>query len=546
LSDPFFVKKQETPESPPSARIIELSLIRNPPDSRHVGSTEELRKNAEALANRSIALVSEWASRGEAVSFRDFENALRTTVFAFARVLITLFLVLRDEQVMRLCPEPVIRGDRTFRIAPAIARNLVTLFGVVRYQRRYMREVTGKERHGFFPLDVELGLTSDRFSWNVLSTSVLLATKLSFAEARSTLALFVPNAPSTEVIEQSILGFGRYTPEWFETAPAPHEDGDVLIVMFDSKGAPMATETELSRRRGKRRKCRGPKSARHRGRVRRGRHPRKPRRKKGDKSKNAKMATMFVMYTLKRHGKKLIGPINRKVYASFAPKRHAFEIARREANKRGFTLDSGKLVQIVIDGDDDLAIYAREFFPEAKLTIDVIHVIEKLWSAGESIHREDSHALPAWIEKQKKRLYSGRVNAILAELRHHLKATPKTGPGNKGKRERLEKAIRYIKCRVGQMHYDKLIALDLEISSGPMEGSIKNVIGKRFDHGGMRWIKERAEALLQLRCIETNGDWESFINHVHEKIRDAALKGARQLSLQSREPAPLPILRNAA
>jgi len=36
---------------------------------------------------------------------------------------------------------------------------------------------------------------------------------------------------------------------------------------------------------------------------------------------------------------------------------------------------------------------------------------------------------------------------------------------------------------------------------------VNYVIAKRFDSGGMRWIKERAEALLQLRCIEVNNDW---------------------------------------
>ena len=33
-----------------------------------------------------------------------------------------------------------------------------------------------------------------------------------------------------------------------------------------------------------------------------------------------------------------------------------------------------------------------------------------------------------------------------------------------------------------------------------------NMIAKRFDSSGMRWIRKRAEALLQLRCIEINGD----------------------------------------
>jgi hypothetical protein len=489
-----------------------------------------------------VRLVSDWAVRPGPVSFKDFERALKEAAYGLARAAVVMFLVLRNEHLKGARSGRFERGGRTFRPAPAIDRNLMTLFGIVRYARTYMREVADNTRRGFFPLDVDLGLTSDRFSWNLLSAAVRLATKLSFAEARSTLGDFVPSTPSTEVIEQAVLGLGRHTGEWFETAPAPtlEGDGEVLVMMFDSKGAPTATETELKRRRGKRRKRRKAPSPRHRGRHRRARYPRKPRRQKGDKSKNAKLATMVVMYTLKRQGKLLLGPINRWVYASFSPKRHAFEIARREADKRGFTETSGKLVQIVTDGDDDLAVYAKQLFPSAMHTVDVMHVIEKLWAAGESVHREGSQELKDWVETQRERLYRGRVDEVIVELQARLDATPKTGPGNKGKRDRLSKALGYIRRRIDQMNYDKLLAQDLEIGSGPVEGMIKNVIGKRFDFGGMRWIKERAEALLQLRCIETNGDWETFMTHVHDRIRDEGLQTGRRKRLQSRDTAQLP------
>ena len=48
------------------------------------------------------------------------------------------------------------------------------------------------------------------------------------------------------------------------------------------------------------------------------------------------MTTLVVMYTLQREigpdGQPFLkGPINRWQYASYAPKRHAFAIARREA-----------------------------------------------------------------------------------------------------------------------------------------------------------------------------------------------------------------------
>ena len=40
----------------------------------------------------------------------------------------------------------------------------------------------------------------------------------------------------------------------------------------------------------------------------------------------------------------------------------------------------------------------------------------------------------------------------------------------------------------------------------------------------MRWIPGRAEALLHLRCIEINGDWEAFTawsdQRNQERLRD--------------------------
>ena len=80
----------------------------------------------------------------------------------------------------------------------------------------------------------------------MLAVAVRLTLKLSFAEAHSTLGLFLPSPPSPEVIEQSVLGLGRHTSAWFESAPAPFGDGDALVIQIDNKGAPMATDSELA------------------------------------------------------------------------------------------------------------------------------------------------------------------------------------------------------------------------------------------------------------------------------------------------------------
>ena len=65
-------------------------------------------------------------------------------------------------------------------------------------------------------------------------------------------------------------------------------------------------------------------------------------------------------------------------------------------------------------------------------------------------------------------------------------------------------------------------------------------VGKRCDQGGMRWIVERNEAVVQLRCIEVNGDWDRFIDFVHKKVRQQQLEDVTPIRVQQKEPEPLP------
>jgi hypothetical protein len=506
----------------------------------------ERAARAEVLVRARALIVFALAQADAGATFIDFEKRLMAEVFALARAAIVLFLVASEKRVVAAIGERVVREGRAFRRAPAQARNLLTWFGVVRYTRTYLREVVAAgNARGFHPLDAELGLLADRLSPNLLSMAVRLATRVSFSEARELLSWFLPSAPSTEVIESAVLGYGRHTQEWFESAPAPEDDGNVLVIQIDSKGVPTATDEELSKRRGKRSKKPKTPSPRHRGRQSRGRRTKKARRKKGDKSKNAKMGTMVVMYTLRRQrfGSLLLGPIHKRYYASFAPKRHACEVARREATKRGFPPGTNRVVQVVTDGDNDLARYVVELFPDAIHTIDVMHVIEKLWDAGSSVHREGTPECRAWVEAQKDALYAGDSAKIVAELDRQLQRIARTGPGNKFRREKLGEIREYVAKRKHLMNYDRLLAGDLELGTGVVEGAIKNLMHKRMDHGGMRWIKERAEALLQLRCIEANGDWSAFVNHVHDKTRAAAITNGERVRLQQRQPSPLPELR---
>ncbi len=43
----------------------------------------------------------------------------------------------------------------------------------------------------------------------------------------------------------------------------------------------------------------------------------------------------------------------------------------------------------------------------------------------------------------------------------------------------------------------------------------------------MQWIPERAEALLHLRCIELNGEWDQFYEWQYNRLRNKLQKNQK-------------------
>jgi hypothetical protein len=504
------------------------SAPRNKPQS-----VEDLEDAARGQFENLVSFVKAPLEKG--ATFLSVEAALVPKVLRLGALLLSLFLAV--VQARLTLPKNLMRNKRRFRKSQSQVREIGTYFGPVRYWRTFMRSSKGP---GFYPLDEALSMPVQGFSLHLVSLASRITTKVSFEQTQLILELFLGWSPSKTSVERMILGLGKSTSDWSKKAPPPEGDGEVLVMMFDSKASPTATEEELEKRRKPHRKDNPDSSRRHRSRGLRKHRGKKARRKKGDKSKNGRAATIVVIYTLKKGKDKngnprLEGPVNKRVYASFAKKRHAFEFARREADRRGFGKGSDKTIQIVVDGENNFEKYTREFFPEAILTLDIFHAMEYLWSAGRSLYKEGSEALSNWVKKQKDRLLNGKLEDVLKELTNRLKMLPKNGPGTKGKRTRVEKSLGYLKKRVAILNYKEMLEKDLEISSGPVEGAVRNVIAQRFDCAGMRWIPERSEALLQLRCIEINGQWDAYVKFV-----ERAAQG--KLSVMSSVPKALPTL----
>src|SRR6516225_6799783 len=465
-------------------------------------------------------------------SLRIFEKELWLRIALLYRLAVALFIGVQRERLdlQGWCAQ----GWRIKRrFAPRTVR---TLCGAVSYGRAYL---TRRQDAGWFPLDARLGITRDGFSWRVIDVVTRLATRLSYASVQRTLRALIGSSPSPEAIEKLTIGLGQRASAFMETQGRFDNDGDVLVIEVDGKAAPMATEAEMEARRRRRPKQAGCQCQRHRQRQRRAAKVRK-RKKRGHNSKNGRSATLVAMYTLRRGADgKLHGPCNKRVFGTFSSRKMALQWARTQATRRGFPPETDKTVQIVVDGEICLEQRLRRLFRTAILTLDVRHAQEKLWEVGRLFYSEGSAELSCWVEELEQLLYRGHVRALLQRLEQELRGVSPRGPGTKEKREVLERVMAYLGARVKMMDYGRLRKEDLVIASGVVEGAARYVVGERLDHSGMRWIEERAEAVLLLRCIEVNGDWELFVKWSQEQ-RTQELERGQIVQIRSKIPTQLP------
>ncbi len=466
-------------------------------------------------------------------SFFDFEKALLTQLSSLGLLLLQLFLLVRHQRLDLAACDPQGR----YRVADDYApRTLNTSYGQLLYGRVYLIPRRGSGP-GWHPLDALLGLTRDCFTPLLVSWFCRLCTRLSYRLASELGGMFLGWAPAPSTVEKWVLGLGRPAHAYLSTAPLPEGDGEVLVLECDGKAIPTATEEELHQRRSPRQakecSCR---CQRHRGRCSRKCRGKKKKRKPGDKSKNGRGAVLIAMYTLKRGEEdRLHGPCNKKVYGTFSCRQVALQWARQQASRRGFPPDTTKTIQIIVDGERCLAQQLRKLFPKAILTLDIRHAQERLWKVGRLLHAEGSSELADCVEPWQELLYQGQVEQLLERLR----ALRFVGPGSKQKRKILERSVAYLSKRVDLMQYGVWREQDLVLASGVVEGAARYVIGERLDQSGMRWIVERAEAVLLLRCIEVNGDWDSFFAF-SEQQRLAELREGKAVRIGSKCPTQLP------
>jgi len=218
------------------------------------------------------------------------------------------------------------------------------------------------------------------------------------------------------------------------------------------------------------------------------------------------------------------GPQNKRLWATLAGKDAALaRLAAQTAKREDPHIDQRVALT---DGAAALQERVQQHFPTFTLVLDFIHADEKLWDVANSLFGETAAPRTPWVENQSLDLLSGRVPQVITELRRLASLAETTTT----QRTVLTQVANYCERNPAYMHYDQYLAAGWPIASGVIEGACRHLVKDRCELSGMRWTKTGVEALLGLRAVAENDDWEAY-RRFFQQQRQQRLYGVP-------EPAP--------
>jgi hypothetical protein len=91
----------------------------------------------------------------------------------------------------------------------------------------------------------------------------------------------------------------------------------------------------------------------------------------------------------------------------------------------------------------------------------------------------------------------------------------------------FRKAYHYIRRRTKLIQYHDYQALHLPLGSGVTEAACKTIVTQRLKLSGVRWMKQGAQTILNLRVVLLSGIWQPLYRrlletHDAEELRTCA------------------------
>ena len=172
-------------------------------------------------------------------------------------------------------------------------------------------------------------------------------------------------------------------------------------------------------------------------------------------------------------------------------------------------LVSRKALICLMDGQRSLWNLKDSWFRRAIGILDVFHVMERLWHVAHAFHGEGTCAAEWQVDRHLRLLLEGKVGYVIGLYKRMLDEANLKG----GKARPVRETIRYFENNKPYMKYDEYLAKGYPIGTGVVEGACRHFVKDRMELAGMRWEIEGAQAMLSLRAIYLNDQWDDFIEY---------------------------------
>jgi hypothetical protein len=141
--------------------------------------------------------------------------------------------------------------------------------------------------------------------------------------------------------------------------------------------------------------------------------------------------------------------------------------------------------------------------------IDCVHVLEYLWSSAWSFFKEGDPAAERWVHEKARAVLNGKAGIVAASIRR--KAT-RLGLDS-DKRANADACADYLLAKRRYLDYPTALTSGWPIATGVIEGACRHFVKDRMDITGARWGLAGAEAVLKLRALRSNGDFDAYWRH---------------------------------
>jgi len=374
---------------------------------------------------------------------------------------------------------------------------------------------------GLRPLDAELNLPADMFSFGLRKRAAMLAMDVSYDSSIAKFQAMTTRGVSKRQLEQlavrSAMDFEAFYEQRQRLASVrsvSENSAKLLVLTSDGKGVVMRPE-------GLR-----PATAKKAAAAS---HKLQSRLSPGEKSNRKRMAEVAAVYDLEAVPRTIDDVMP-------AEKRSAEETAKRPKrprpkDKRVWASLKKSLAEVVSDCFDEASsrdpqrqrtwVYlvdgnkqqievaeklAAQHGVSLTIIVDFIHVLEYLWKAAWCFHEKGDESVEQWVRVRARSILAGKASDVAGGIGRS--ATLRNL--SEKQRERADACVKYLINKRQYLRYGEALAAGLPIATGVIEGACRYVVNDRLGITGARWGLPGAEAILRLRALRSSGDFEEY------------------------------------